>query len=196
MNLRRPEVWKAQSEADLKRWFEESGANRRIELYDGFDFDDIDLLMDKIRYLNRARDCKIIILDQLTMVVDDAENSTQALNKLVADLKKIAVELGIIIITACHLRKAQNAAKQTEEGGRVTLDDLKQSSSVKQLSDIVIGLERNGQSDNPVEANTTKIRVLKDRDFGSKGVAAAAVYEKETTRLIEVSLESLDDLED
>lgn len=192
LNLRKPDIWKAQSETDLKKWFEESGANRRIELYDGFDFDDIDLLMEKIRYLNRARDCKIIILDHLTMVVDDAENSTQALNKLVADLKKLAVELGIIIVTACHLRKAQNSAKQTEEGGRVTLDDLKQSSSVKQLSDIVIGLERNGQSDDPVEANTTRIRVLKDRDFGSKGVAAAVIYEKDTTRLTEVSLEELD----
>jgi twinkle protein len=127
------------------------------------------------------------------MVVDDSENSTQALNKLVACLKKIAVELGIIIITACHLRKSQNAAKQTEEGGRVTLDDLKQSSSVKQLSDIVIGLERNGQSDDPIEANTTRIRVLKDRDFGSKGVAAAVTYDKDTTRLVEVSLEELND---
>ena len=193
LNLKKPEIWKAQSEADLKRWFEESGANRRIELYDGFDFDDIDLLMEKIRYLNRARDCKIIILDHLTMVVDDAENSTWALNKLVADLKKIAVELGLIIITACHLRKAQNAGKQTEEGGRVTLDDLKQSSSVKQLSDIVIGLERNGQADNEVEANTTKIRLLKDRDFGNKGVAAAAVYERETTRLIEVPTDEIED---
>jgi twinkle protein len=193
LNLRKPEVWKAQDEADLKKWFEESGAERRIELYDGFDFDDIDLLIDKIRYLNRARDCKIIILDHLTMVVDDSENSTQALNKLVACLKKIAVELGIIIITACHLRKSQNAAKQTEEGGRVTLDDLKQSSSVKQLSDIVIGLERNGQSDDPIEANTTRIRVLKDRDFGSKGVAAAVTYDKDTTRLVEVSLEELND---
>ena len=67
---------------------------------------------------------------------------------------------------------------------------------MKQLSDIVIGLERNGQSDNPIEANTTKIRVLKDRDFGSKGVATAAIYEKETTRLIEVSLESLDGIDD
>ena len=162
LNLRRPDIWKAQDESDLKKWFEESGADRRIELYDGFDFDDIDLLMEKIRYLNRARDCKILILDHLTMVVDDAENSTQALNKLVAELKKLAVELGIIIVTACHLRKSQNAAKQAEEGGRVTLDDLKQSSSVKQLSDIVIGLERNGQSDDPVAANTTKIRVLKD----------------------------------
>ena len=193
LNLRKPEIWKEQDEADLKRWFEESGADRRIELYDGFDFDDIDLLMEKIRYLNRARDCKIIILDHLTMVVDDAENSTQALNKLVADLKKLAVELGIIIVTACHLRKSQNAAKQAEEGGRVTLDDLKQSSSVKQLSDIVVGLERNGQSDDPVEANTTKIRVLKDRDFGSKGLAAAVTYDKDTTRLIEKSLEDIDD---
>jgi twinkle protein len=64
---------------------------------------------------------------------------------------------------------------------------------VKQLSDIVIGLERNGQSDDPVEANTTKIRVLKDRDFGSKGLAAAVAYDKETTRLVEKSLEDFDD---
>lgn len=194
-NLRRPEIWKEQDEKDLKKWFEESGASRRIELYDGFDFDDIDLLIDKIRYLNKARDCSLIILDHLTMVVDDQENSTQALNKLVADLKKVAVELGIIIVTACHLRKAQNANKQTEEGGRVTLDDLKQSSSVKQLADIVLGLERNGQSSDPVEANTTKLRVLKDRDFGSKGLAAAIVYDKETTRLIEKPLEEFDDID-
>lgn len=194
-NLRRPEIWKEQNEEDLKKWFEESGASRRIELYDGFDFDDIDLLIDKIRYLNKARDCSLIILDHLTMVVDDQENSTQALNKLVADLKKVAVELGIVIITACHLRKAQNANKQTEEGGRVTLDDLKQSSSVKQLADIVLGLERNGQSSDPVEANTTKLRVLKDRDFGSKGLAAAIVYDKETTRLIERALDDMEDLD-
>ena len=193
LNLRRPEVWAAQNEKDLKRWFEESGAGRRLELYDGFDFDNIDLLMEKIRYLNRARDCGVIILDHLTMVVDDADNPTQELNKLVADLKKISVELGIIIVAACHLRKAQNAAKQTEEGGRVTLDDLKQSSSVKQLADIVIGLERNGQAEDPIEANTTKMRVLKDRDFGSKGLAAAVVYDKETTRLVERSLEDFED---
>lgn len=196
LNLRRPEIWKAQSVSDLKKWFEESGADRRLELYDGFDFDDIDLLIDKIRYLNKARDCSLIILDHLTMVVDDAENSTQALNKLVADLKKVAVELGIIIVTACHLRKAQNAAHQTEEGGRVTLDDLKQSSSVKQLADIVLGLERNGQSSDPIESNTTKLRILKDRDFGSKGLAAAVLYDKDTTRLIEKDLDEFLDYED
>lgn len=189
LNLRRPEVWKEQTTDDLKRWFKESGADRRLEMYDGFDFDDIDLLMDKIRYLNKARDCGLIILDHLTMIVDDAEDSTRALNKLVADLKKIAVELGVIIVSACHLRKAQNAAKQTEEGGRVTLDDLKQSSSVKQLADIVIGLERNGQSPDPIEANTTKIRVLKDRDFGSKGIASAVIYDKDTTRLQETTVD-------
>ena len=70
---------------------------------------------------------------------------------------------------------------------------MKQSSSVKQLADIVLGLERNGQSSDPVEANTTKLRVLKDRDFGSKGLAAAVVYDKETTRLIEKSLEEFED---
>ena len=64
------------------------------------------------------------------------------------------------------------------------------------MADIVLGLERNGQSTDPVEANTTKLRVLKDRDFGSKGLAAAVVYDKETTRLVEKSLEEFEDFFD
>ena len=166
----------------------------RLDLFDGFDFDDIDLLIDKIRYLSKARDCKVIVLDHITMVAEGSEeNTTAKLNKLMAELKKIAVSEGLIILSACHLRKSANASKTHEEGGHVTLDDLKSASSIKQLSDIVIGLERNSQDSNKTKANTTLLRVLKNRDFGVKGPAAAVIYDTETTRLQEISLEEFED---
>lgn len=190
LNLRKPDVWNAQKPEDLKKWFEETDQGHRLDLFDGFDFDDIDLLIDKIRYLSKARDCKVIILDHITMIAEGSEENTVAkLNKLMAELKKIAVEEGLIILAACHLRKSANASKTHEEGGHVTLDDLKSASSIKQLSDIVIGLERNSQDEDRVKANTTILRVLKNRDFGTKGPAAAVIYDQDTTRLTEVSLE-------
>lgn len=193
-NLRKPDVWRAQSQEDLRKWFDESCQGNRLDLFDGFDFDDIDLLIEKIRYLSKARDCKVIILDHITMVAEGSdENTTAKLNRLMSELKKIAVEEGLIILAACHLRKSANATKTHEEGGHVSLDDLKSSSSIKQLSDIVIGLERNSQDENPTKANTTILRVLKNRDFGVKGPAAAVVYDNETTRLIETSLEDAEE---
>ena len=193
INLRKPDIWQAQKQEDLKRWFDAACAGHRLDLFDGFDFDDIDLLIDKIRYLSRARDCKVIILDHITMVAEGSEENTVAkLNKLMAELKKVAVAESIVILAACHLRKSANANKTHEEGGHVSLDDLKSSSSIKQLSDIVIGLERNSQDEDKVKANTTVLRVLKNRDFGTKGAAAAVVYDTETTRLVETSLDDIE----
>ena len=190
LNLRKPDVWKAQTQEDLKKWFDAVAEGNRLDLFDGFDFDDIDLLIEKIRYLSKARDCKVIILDHITMVAEGTEeNTTAKLSKLMSELKKVAVDEELIILAACHLRKSANASKTHEEGGHVSLDDLKSSSSIKQLSDIVIGLERNSQDEDMVKANTTVLRVLKNRDFGLKGPAAAVLYDKETTRLEEIALQ-------
>ena len=50
---------------------------------------------------------------------------------------------------------------------------------------MVIGLERNGQAEDVIERNITKIRVLKNRFSGETGPAGAALYSKETGRMIE-----------
>ena len=190
-NLQKPEVWDLTSEEELKRFFDECGANRRIELFDPLISASPEYILDKIRYMFQARKCTTIFLDHLTYLVDDSDDVRRDLNKLCKGLHDLCVSLGITVIAACHLRKAINSTKSHEEGSRVTLDDLKDSSSIKQLADIVIGLERDSQSENPSLANTTTIRVLKNRDFGDKGVACGAVYDKDTTRLTEISGEQL-----
>ena len=190
-NLKKPEVWDLTNEEELKKFFEECGANRRIELFDPLITASPEYIIDKIRYMYQARKCTTIFLDHLTYLVDDSEDVRRDLNKLCKGLHDLCVSLGITVIAACHLRKALGGSKSHEEGCRVTLDDLKDSSSIKQLSDIVIGLERDSQADNPVLANTTTIRVLKNRDFGDKGIACGAVYDKDTTRLTEITGEEL-----
>ena len=52
----------------------------------------------------------------------------------------------------------------------------------------MIALERNQQSDNELEARTTKLRVLKSRYTGDVGMATALVYDKDTGRLAEHDL--------
>lgn len=188
-NLKKNAVWDSCTDDELKEYFNSCNVNRRIELFDPLSNTDPDYICSKIRYLAVARGCQYIILDHITYLADDAEDPRRCLNKLIKNLHDLCVELGIVIIAACHLRKSPNANKTHEEGGRVTLDDLKDSSSIKQLSDVIIGLERNGQDEDQEKANTTLLRVLKNRDFGLKGPATALYYDKNTTRLTEVGFE-------
>ena len=49
----------------------------------------------------------------------------------------------------------------------------------------VIGLERNGQAEDPVEANTVRTRILKNRFSGQLGIGSEFVYDVRTGRLDE-----------
>ena len=56
----------------------------------------------------------------------------------------------------------------------------------------MIALERNQQSDDPEEARTTRLRVLKSRYTGDVGLAARVVYDKDTGRLTELTDEDIE----
>jgi twinkle protein len=53
------------------------------------------------------------------------------------------------------------------------------------LSDCVIALERNQQSTDPILANTTVVRILKNRYTGDTGIATNLVYDNSTGRMTE-----------
>jgi twinkle protein len=56
---------------------------------------------------------------------------------------------------------------------------------------MVIGLERNGQADDPVERNTTYVRVLKNRFCGTTGKAGGLLFDQTTGRMTEIREEGL-----
>ena len=83
-----------------------------------------------------------------------------------------------------HLRRPSTAGH--EEGAVTSLSQLRGSASIGQLSDIVLGLERNGQHDDEVERHTTSIRVIKNRFSGLTGPACRLYYSRQSGRLTEV----------
>ena len=66
------------------------------------------------------------------------------------------------------------------------LGELRGSQAIAQLSDIVIGMERDQQHENEDIRNTTTVRVLKNRYTGETGPACYLAYDRTTGRLTEV----------
>ena len=62
------------------------------------------------------------------------------------------------------------------------MSHLRGSGGTAHLSDIVLGLERNQQSDAPHE---TVVRVLKNRFSGNTGIACTLAYDSLTGRMSE-----------
>ena len=84
-----------------------------------------------------------------------------------------------------HLRRS--SGQSHEEGGRVSLSDLRGSQAIAQLSDMVIGLERDQQHDDEEIRNTTVLRVIKNRYTGLTGPACYLHYDAATGRMTEVA---------
>ena len=80
-----------------------------------------------------------------------------------------------------HLSRNKGKAA-FNEGGQVSLTDLRGSAALEQLSWNVIALERNQQSAD--EKNISQIRVLKSREEGWTGVADVCEYDFDTGRLL------------
>ena len=158
----------------------------RIFLLDHFGSTSIDSITAKIRYLAKARDCKYVFLDHLSIIVSAQESGDErkSIDAIMTRLRKLCEEAGITIFLVSHLSRSNGVAH--EEGGRVTLGQLRGSQSIAQLSDIVIAAERDQQADCPVERSTTKLRIIKNRTTGKTGVCAHLKYDGETGRLEEV----------
>ena len=70
---------------------------------------------------------------------------------------------------------------------------LRGSASIAQLSDMVIGLERDQQHSDQRVSNTTSVRVLKNRFAGLTGLACYLYYDGDTGRMIETTCPVNDD---
>ena len=153
----------------------------RVYLYDHFGSTDVDNLLSRIRYMAKALDCKTIFLDHLSIVVsgmDGDGDERRLIDRTMTMLRTLVQETGIALIIVSHLRRPEG--KGHEEGAHTSLSQLRGSHAIAQLSDIVIGLERNQQGDTP---NETVMRVLKNRFSGETGEAGSLFYDAETGRL-------------
>jgi twinkle protein len=176
------------SKEEKKELWQTAVADKNVFFYDHFGSMSEDSLLSVIRTYAKSFDCKWIILDHLSIVVSSQEgiqDERKAIDAIMTKLRKIVQETGIGLFLVSHLKRPQGKAH--EEGGQVSLSELRGSAAIAQLSDIVIGLERNQQADEEKERNTTTLRVIKNRFCGLTGKAGQLLYDKETGRLKETN---------
>ena len=150
----------------------------------------VDSVLNRMRYMAKAEDCGVIVLDHISILVGMAQSGRgterEAIDEVMHTLTSFVVETGISLIAISHLSKTGSGRDPHEEGGRVRLGDLRGSNAIAQLSNIAIGLEGNRQAEDPEEQNMTVVRVLKNRYSGETGVAGYLKYDSTTGRLNEV----------
>jgi twinkle protein len=163
--------------------FEQVFGDKRIKILDHQGSVSDDSLMNKIETL-ALMGCKYLILDHITLAVSEVEGDTNsAIDKVMSDLLKIAKKHDVWLGVISHLRKVGGGGKAFEEGRIPSLDDIKGSGSIKQISFQVIAFARNLIAQDNRERNTIKIRVLKSRFTGRTGDAGGALYNEDTGRL-------------
>lgn len=143
----------------------------------------VDQVVARVRFMAKALDCKVIILDHISILVSAGQHGDErrALDEIMTKLRTLTQDTGIVLFAVSHLKRPEG--KGHEEGAATSVAQLRGSASIAQLSDFVIGLERNGQADDPTERNTTHIRVLKNRFSGITGPAGHLLYDTATGRL-------------
>lgn len=170
-------------EEELRNAFDSTVGSGRVYLYDHWGSTDSDNLLAKIRYLVRGCGCSHIILDHLSIVVSGMGDGDERrlIDNTMTKLRTLTEELQCGMILVSHLKRPEG--KGHEEGAATSLAQLRGSAAIAQLSDMVIGLERNQQDkDNP---NLTTVRVLKNRWTGETGIACHLAYSKDTGRMTE-----------
>lgn len=146
-------------------------------------------LLDKMRYLAYGEHCDFIILDHLSLVISGqiSDNERKDIDLAMTELAAFVNESGVGILSVVHLSRNKMKAS-FNEGGQVSLNDLRGSAALEQLSWNVIALERDQQGDTKDES---RIRILKAREEGWTGVADTCKYDVNTGRLMPIPAISL-----
>jgi len=109
---------------------------------------------------------RIVMLDHLDYLVSTKKDKLhEAIDETVKRLHELAFALEMHLLLICHPRQTSTGSEE------VGLHSLKGSSSIKQYADNVIVLHRCARTDNSADPNKVKIRIAKNRMFGTEGNA-------------------------
>lgn len=166
---------------------EELFSSGRFSFYDHFGGMDDTNLFNKLRYFG-VTGHRAIFLDHLSIIVSEYAaqgNERERIDTIMTKLAKIAKELELVIFIIVHLRK-EGGGRSFERGAVPSLDDLRGSGSLKQLSWDVISLSRDQQHSNPYCRDISKVTVLKCRFSGRTGDADYLRFDNVSGRMIKV----------
>ena len=171
-------------------------AGTSLYIYDHLGNNAMSNLLARMEYMAVSLKVDVIILDHITaaaaglMSIQNKDTEGGGSERLIIDtlmkeLRSLSVRTGVHVDIVSQLKKTDKAY---EEGDRITLQDLRGSGALASVPNTVIALERDRQNQDEKVANTTIVRVLKNRLTGRSGVASALYYDRLSGRLQEIEV--------
>lgn len=161
-----PEQKKEAYEKAVKR-------DNRLHFYTHFSSDDPDSILDSIRFMAGACECRFIFLDHITMLVSGTptDDERRLLDYLSTKFAGMVEELGFSFFLISHVN-----------------DDGKTrgSRNISKIADLHVQLVRDLESSDPVERNTTNLVVKKNRFAAVTGPGGRLYFDKETYMIREL----------
>ncbi|MGL5015688.1 MAG: ATPase domain-containing protein [Bacteroidales bacterium] len=150
-------------------WEDENG-NPRFYLLDS----DVSMIKERVEYLVKCLGCEIIVLDPIQDIFDTMPDDAQgAFMKWQKDLVK---REKVNIININHARKSGQGQKANSKGADLSEEDMMGHSSIFKSGGVNIILQRNKESEDEVERNTTYAKITKARGVGNTGPAGSFLY--------------------
>ena len=171
-------------QSELEEHFRNTIANWNLYLFDGFGSFDPNIIYNRIEYLASGLECRIIFLDHLSILLSGLDgDERRTIDQTMTRLRSLVERTGISLFLVSHLRRTSNDRTSHEEGGKVSLSQLRGSAGIAQLSDQVVGIERNQQSE--TERDIATLRIVKNRYSGETGFAGKIKFDLNTSRFTE-----------
>ena len=169
---------------DLEDAFRLTMEHWNLFLFDGFGSYDPETIYSRIEYLACGLECRVVFLDHLSILLSGLDgDERRMIDTTMTKLRSLVERTGITLFLVSHLRRSNNDRTSHEEGGKVSLSQLRGSHSIAQISDSVIALERDQQSEN--DRDVTTLRIIKNRYSGETGFAGKIKYDLSTSRFTE-----------
>lgn len=117
---------------------------------------------------------KVIIIDPITSLFSSKSNEEQA--DFMKFLEHVKNRHGCTVLMSAHTRKGGTSDKDKGEGASYGEESVRGSSTLVGTSTIVILLSRDKMHPDPIERNTTRISVSKNRTYSITGRDVAKIY--------------------
>jgi twinkle protein len=155
-------------------------------IYDHQGTNRFDNILQRMEYMATALEVDVIIVDHVTALVAGMQRSGSEREDIdeIMRLCRSLVERSYIHL---HLISQLNRldGKPAEEGGQISLKNLRGSGSLGSVPNSVLAIERNQQAEDPEERRIVRVRSLKGRFTGETGIAGHLKFDPDTRRLHE-----------
>jgi len=175
---------------ELKKGFDavfgEEGSEERLIVLDHQGSLKDDQAIDQMEYMC-LKGVSGLLIDHITILTSEGVDNlygNEAHDKMMNNLLRLAKRYPSVWIgLVSHLRKAPLGGKSFEEGRLPSIDDIKGSGSIKQVSFDIVAFARNMTHEDEDVRNSIKCSVLKSRFTGLTGPVPGFHYDNSTGRL-------------